>query len=154
MKRAVLVLALVSCKSDPAPIAAPADPPAQVGPRHAFVAAGEGSVEDVVKSEVARAEGKRVVVYVGATWCEPCRRFHEAATAGKLDQALPPIRFVEFDLDRDGERLETAGYRSKYIPLFALPGSDGRASGKQIEGSIKGDGAAGEIAPRLAQLLR
>ena len=39
------------------------------------------------------------------------------------------------------------------IPLFALPGADGRASGKQIEGSVKGEAAVGEISPRLAALL-
>lgn len=156
MKRlALLLLALVACKSDPTPQRDPTPAPAvAAGPHIEFVPAGEGSVEDVVRRETTAAGSKRVLVYVGATWCEPCRRFHDAAAAGTLDKALPPIRFVEFDLDRDGERLETAGYRSKYIPLFALPGADGRPSGKQIEGSVKGEGAASEIAPRLMQLLQ
>jgi hypothetical protein len=58
-----------------------------------------------------------------------------------------------FDADRDGERLASAGYVSQLIPLFALPGPDGRASGKQVEGGIKGVGAVGNIAPRLKKMM-
>lgn len=114
-----------------------------------------GEVASIVSAEQQRAsrEGRKLLVYVGATWCEPCQRFHHAAQAGKLDAAFPNLRFVEFDSDRDGERLASAGYVSRFIPLFARPGSDGRASGRQIEGSIKGEGAVDEITPRLRQLL-
>jgi thiol-disulfide isomerase/thioredoxin len=103
--------------------------------------------------ERARADGRELVVYVGASWCEPCRRFHEAARDGELDAAFPTLRLVEFDLDRDDARLRAAGYASKMIPLFAAPGADGRATGLQIEGSIKGDGAVAQIAPRLERML-
>ena len=118
-------------------------------------AAATGEVAPLVTAELGRArhDGRQLLVYVGATWCEPCRRFHAAAAAGKLNQAFPSLRLYEFDLDRDRARLERAGYRSELIPLFARPNSDGRASGRQIEGSIKGDGAVGEIAPRLRALL-
>ena len=47
-----------------------------------------------------------------------------------------------------------AGYAARLIPLLALPLPDGRASGKQIEGSIKGEGAVMQMRPRLAALLR
>ena len=46
------------------------------------------------------------------------------------------------------------GYASEMIPLFALPAADGKASGKAIQGSIKGDGAVGNLVPRLIELLR
>lgn len=150
-RRSALLAGAVSiafgCRSDPRPTA--------VGPRLEFVAAGEGPVDRVVTASAKQAavEGRYLVVYVGATWCEPCRRFHEAATNGSLDRELPPARFLEFDLDRDGERLREAGYHSEYVPLFALPGPDGRASGRAMEGSIKGPGAPAEIAPRLRALL-
>ena len=63
------------------------------------------------------------------------------------------LRLVEFDLDRDKEALERAGYRSRMIPLFAVPRDDGSGSGEQIEGSIKGPSAVQQIAPRLQALL-
>ena len=118
-------------------------------------AAAEGGVQELVRREVARArdEGRTLLVYVGATWCEPCQRFHDAAKAGQLDAAFPGLRLLEFDLDRDKDRLREAGYASRMIPLFALPRADGTASGEQIEGSIKGDGAVAQIAPRLRALI-
>ena len=49
--------------------------------------------------------------------------------------------------------LEAAGYTSQMIPLFMRPAADGRASGRQIQGSIKGPGAVAEITPRLRRLI-
>lgn len=108
-----------------------------------------------IAGEVARAQhdGKRVVVYVGAPWCEPCQQFHAAAEAGKLDQVFPTLRMLVFDNDRDGDALERIGYRSQLIPLFVLPKPDGTSSGKQIEGSVKGADAVKQISPRLEALL-
>jgi hypothetical protein len=114
-----------------------------------------GDIAPAVRDALAKAAAgqRRLVVYVGAAWCEPCQRFHRAAESGELDATFPGLTMLEFDLDRDGERLAAAGYVSKYIPLFALPTQDGRASGKQVEGGIKGDGAVGFITPRLKHLL-
>ena len=101
----------------------------------------------------AARDNRHLVVYVGATWCEPCRYFHDAAVAGQLDEQLGDVRLVAFDLDRDGAALAAAGYTSEMIPLFAIPRSDGRASGDQIAGSIKGPGAVQQISPRLRALV-
>jgi hypothetical protein len=80
-------------------------------------------------------------------------RFHKAAESGQLDAEFGKLRLLVFDLDRDGAALEKANYKSELIPLFALPNPDGTASGKQIEGSIKGDGAVAQISPRLHELV-
>lgn len=154
-----LALGLLGCRDEPVR----ADPGGeggtaapQGGPRVVFVKAPTGDVVTAVKKAQADAQaaGQRLVVYVGAPWCEPCRHFHAAAEAGKLDAKLPRLRLLEFDLDQDEPRLAEAGFVTKYIPLFALAGPDGRSTGKQIAGSIKGDGAADEITPRLLQLLK
>jgi thiol-disulfide isomerase/thioredoxin len=116
--------------------------------------AGEDAAS-VVKRELERAhiDKKRLLVYVGATWCEPCKRFHDAAQAGQLDGVFPNLRLLEFDLDVDGERLARAGYASKMIPLFAIPTENGTGSGKQIEGSVKGEAAVMNLQNRLKPLL-
>lgn len=102
----------------------------------------------------ATASGERVLVYVGATWCEPCQRFHHAVEQGELDGLLGATRLLEFDADRDGEALRNAGYVSRLIPLIAVPNLDGRASGRQLSGSIKGPNAVEkDLVPRLTALL-
>ena len=122
-----------------------------------IVHAGAGSdAAKVVRDERERAQsdGRDLVVYVGAKWCEPCKHFHNAAAKGELDADFPDLTLLEFDLDDDRERLKPAGYVSDYIPLFAMPAADGRASEKKFEGSVKGNGAVANIAPRLRSLLR
>lgn len=125
------------------------------GPLIEWVPAPDGDLPAIVKAEMERAkkDGRALIVYVGATWCEPCNRFHEASTGGQIQADLPALRMLELDLDRDAERLAAAGYGSKLIPLFAVPGSDGRGTDARIEGSIKGPGAVGNIVPRLRALL-
>lgn len=112
--------------------------------------------EEIILKEMTRAkeDGKILIVYVGATWCEPCERFKTALKSGQLDGAFPSLRLLEFDRSRDEKRLEKAGYLSRLIPLFAIPDKSGRSSGQQIEGSIKGPGAIGNIVPRLRRLLQ
>jgi hypothetical protein len=157
---AVLVSgAPVSCHrsaSEPAAAAAVQDAGATPHAGVVFVAAPpDGEVAPLVVEALAQAarERRTLVVYAGATWCEPCQRFHQAAIRGELDADFPSLTLLEFDLDRDRDRLLRAGYKGKYIPLFVLPESSGAASDQVLSGGIKGEGAVGFIAPRLKALL-
>jgi thiol-disulfide isomerase/thioredoxin len=137
-------------------VAAPSVPEAVLHrPLRIVEAPPSGTVEAVARDarSSAVADGRTLVVYVGASWCEPCQRFHHAAERGELDSALPNVTLLEFDLDRDRDRLAAAGYSSNYIPLFALPTPEGLASSKRIEGGVKGEGAVGFIVPRLKEML-
>jgi thiol-disulfide isomerase/thioredoxin len=106
-----------------------------------------------VSLAAAEAEGRQLVVYIGATWCEPCRRFHDAVKAGQLNDALAGVRFLEFDHDAHQEGLKVSGYLRRFVPLFAIPNPDGTASNRLHEGAIKGPGAVDFIVPRLKALL-
>jgi len=130
-------------------------PPAPARGVHFVAAPADGNVSALVAHARAEAEmhRRRLLVYVGARWCEPCQYFHRAAEAHALDGAFPDLTLLEFDLDRDAARLQSAGYTSQMIPLFAVPGPDGRASALHIEGSIHGAGSVDEITPRLRTLL-
>jgi thiol-disulfide isomerase/thioredoxin len=150
MSRAVIALALFACQACQA-----GQPASSESARRGLELVESPATADVagyVASQVARGDAT-IVVYVGASWCEPCRRFHEAAAAHQLDAAFGGLRLLAFDADRDAQALDAAGYRSEMVPLFALPGRDGRATGKQFEGSIKGAGAVAEIAPHLRGLV-
>jgi hypothetical protein len=156
----------VACESGRAPhdgkrpvegVAQPAKPPSN-GSRPVFVRGPTNGnpVAPFVAHEVS--EGQKghwnVLVYVGATWCEPCQRFHTAALAGEFDEILPGAHIVEFDLDADKDALATAGYSSQLIPLFCVPKVDGTASDRKIEGSIKGPEAIDRnLIPRLRAFL-
>lgn len=153
---ALLIPFVVGCES---PSTEPSREPApQPAGRVEIVGVPAGSEEATTliqrETERARADGKKLVVYVGAEWCEPCKYFHAAAAAGQLDRDFPSLRLLEFDRDRDEQRLGRAGCLSRLIPLFALPDAEGRCSGRRIEGSIKGPDAVAEIKPRLSALLR
>ena len=127
-------------------------------PRHArFVEAGDGDVASIVRAaaQKADAQGRRALVYVGASWCEPCRRLHDAVARGALDDVVGDVDFVQFDLDRDRKRLDAADCDSEMIPLVAVvDAQSGRCSrDERMAGSIKGDGAVAQMTPRLRALL-
>jgi len=129
--------------------------PAASGPQLSFETAEPGDVAAQARafSARARAQGRQPLIYVGASWCEPCRYFHAAAERGELDGSLPRLALLEFDRDTDGPRLDAAGYASRMIPLFVVPGEDGRGTDARIEGSIHGPGSPNQIAPRLRAIL-
>lgn len=139
--------------------------PAQANPEPAASAAatkklelkpaGAGDVATLMVAEAAKAKanGRKVLVYVGAPWCEPCQAFHQAAAKGELDRTFPDVTFIEFNADNDGERLAKAGYSSTYIPLFVIPEADGRASSKRVEGGIKGPNGNAYLTQKLRAIL-
>ena len=146
MRSVCVLLVLAACKQEP---------PAPAQKLELVEAPVTGEVAPIVVDALASAakDHKQLLVYVGATWCEPCVRFHKAAESGQLDAEFGKLRLLVFDFDRDGDALAKANYKSELIPLFALPNPDGTSSGKQIEGSIKGDGAVAQISPRLHELV-
>jgi thiol-disulfide isomerase/thioredoxin len=161
------VLLLAACDRRPASESQPAptesttlaaertSPPLVLARGVRFVDAPSGDAADVIRAERTRAiaDGRTLVVYVGAKWCEPCQRFHQAAERGALDAEFPNLTFLAFDLDEARDRLIAAGYSSKLIPLFVLPDESGRATERRFEGGVKGDGAVANITPRLRALL-
>lgn len=161
MRRVLLLALLAACAEPPSPQPAsppppaPAAAPASTTPPRLIKAPAGGRVAEAVIAELGGAGDDLVVVYVGAPWCEPCVAFHDALVAGNFnnDNDLTGVRFLEYDLDRDKARLEADGYTSRYVPLFAIPGPDGRASGRALQGGIKGPGAADNLLQRLRPLL-
>ena len=145
-----LVCLLVACK--------PADPVAQAPskPLRADIStAGPGAVQALVAKaqQAAQREGRRLVVYVGASWCEPCQVFLDTLKAGELPAHFADLRFLKFDHDNDESRLNEAGYGGALIPRFVVPASDGSSTERRFEGSTKGPEAITNIVPRLEGIL-
>jgi hypothetical protein len=131
-------------------------PRSNAKPELVAVAPSEPDVRARLASEAARAEadGRVLLAYVGATWCEPCQRFHDALVRGELDRELAGVRFVEFDFDAHGPGLTEAGCTSRMIPLFSRVSSDGACTERRHAGAIKGDGAVGFLLPYVKELLQ
>ncbi len=153
----LLAAASSGCSSDPAPVPAvsaearSAPPPVSVQ----RMPEGQGDVPGWVRSEAtaAKARGGRALVYVGAEWCEPCKRFKAAAARGELDAALPGLVLLELDHDRDEAALRELGCTSRMIPLLAVPDADGKCTDRRVEGAIKGEGAVAYMTPKVKALL-
>jgi thiol-disulfide isomerase/thioredoxin len=96
----------------------------------------------------AKAEGRVLVVYVGATWCEPCKRFKAEMSSGRLDERYGKVTLLAFDADKDGDRLGAAGYSYRFVPFVALPGVDGHPSDTQ-QATGKGGEAWRELLGKL-----
>jgi len=161
---AIVAAALAAaCRSGSAPVPHAGQPTETAGavdpakPRFHRGPTGGAPIAPFVAAELAKGKKEKygVLVYVGATWCEPCQRFHRALESGELDGPLGGVHLLEFDLDADRQALEDAGYSSELIPLFAFPNDDGTSSTRRIEGSIKGpDAVSKNLLPRLVALLR
>ncbi len=146
------LLVLGACKSQTTPAAPTIDPNATVR----FVTPPvDGVVSTIMQAQLekAKAEKRRVLLYAGAPWCEPCRYFHEAVDRGELTGKVGALDLVAFDSQMDAERMLLSNYESQFIPLFAVPGPDGKGTGKRIEGSVKGNAAVADLVPRLNELL-
>ncbi len=149
---------VLSCEQPPAPTRAekasssaePAKAGVEIQP-----APAEGALTDIIGKEHARAraDGRRLLVYVGATWCEPCQYFKQAIKRGELDAEFAGLRLLELDRDRDEARLRKAGCLSRMIPLLARVDGTRCSSRARMEGSIKGPGAVAQMTPRLKALL-
>lgn len=96
----------------------------------------------------ARTESRVLVVYVGAAWCEPCKKFKAEVRSGRLDARLGRTTLLTFDADTDTERLGSAGYGYKFVPFVALPGPDGHPMDSQ-QATGKGGEAWRELLGKL-----
>ena len=113
-------LAASACKVSPPRI----DPQATVR----FVTAEEGEVAPALVRRMAAVKDRRLMVFVSASWCEPCQRFHQAVERGELTGKLGQLDLVAYDAEPDAERLLMSGYEARMIPAFTVPGPDGRAT--------------------------
>lgn len=132
-------------------------PTAKVEPaqRAQLVNASSGPVAEVVQAaqRTAAEDERTLIVYVGASWCEPCQVFIEGVASGGLPVSLGHLRILKFDSDADEGRLAEANYGGEMIPRFVKPGPEGLGSAARFEGSVRGPAALQNIVPRLEALI-
>ena len=135
-------------------VASASGPATDASPPRARVKVVDASEDSDVLSLVrakrleAKAEGRVLVVYVSATWCEPCKKLRAELASGRLDDRLAHVTLLAFDADRDGDRLGAAGYSYQFVPFVALPGADGHPLDSQ-QAKGKGGDAWRELLGKL-----
>lgn len=124
--------------------------PAARGKLQVVTATQDSDALSLIRTErlKAKAEGRVLIVYVSAMWCEPCKKLKEEILAGRLDERLGKTTLLAFDADKDIDRLGGAGYTFKFVPFVALPGADGRPADTQ-EATGKGGSAWRELLGKL-----
>lgn len=166
MKKLALAISLLACNPAPKEVAK-AEPGASTAPAtgaltpsgsvaktggkvRVIAAAQDSDALSLIRTERlrAKADGRVLVVYVSATWCEPCKKLKEEIEAGRLDERLGKTNLLAFDADKDLDRLGSAGYTFKFVPYVALPGPDGRPAEAQ-EATGKGASAWKELLGKL-----
>ena len=130
----------VSVSTTAAVSASPSPPPGERGKVVVETAKADSDAISAIRTArlQAKAANRVLVVYVSATWCDPCKKLKAEIEAGRLDDRLGKTTLLAFDADKDGERLLAAGYSFKFVPYVALPGADGHpADSQQATGSGK-----------------
>ena len=164
MKRIVVLLGLVACnptpkeaaKVDPSSTTASSTSPSTStntstrGKIRLVLAEQDSDALSLIRTErlKAKAEGRVLVVYVSATWCEPCKKLKAEIEAGRLDERYGKTNLLAFDADKDIDRLGAAGYTYKFVPYVALPGADGKPADSQ-EATSKGEDAWKQLLGKL-----
>ncbi len=143
-----LFLGGIGC--DSAPPAAPAAPPAVEAPAaevpastpaaaapHAGVAwtivpTAEDSVE-AVRAAVAATTGVPVV-YIGATWCGPCKAYKRHLEDPRMVAAHKGAHIVELDADRHAGAIQALSIQPEGVPHWEMVDRTARPVGRRIDG--------------------
>jgi thiol-disulfide isomerase/thioredoxin len=153
----------VSCKDKPSTstststttgAAAPASTKA-TGEGWAVIVKG-GSLASAVKAEVAKAQatGKKPVVYIGATWCPPCKAIKKFKADKQMVTAFEGAHIIELDVDDwSAADLAGLGYKANAVPVFIAVDKEGKAKGPTIDGGAWGDNIPANMAPPLGKFF-
>lgn len=159
---ALVAISTAGCKDKLAPsstvttgAAAPASTAKVSGEGWTAIEKG-GSLASSVKAEVAKAQaaGKKPIVYIGATWCPPCKAIKKYKTDPQMAAAFAGTYIIELDVDDwAAADLTGLGYKAGSIPVFIAVGPDGKATGPNINGGAWGDNIPANMAPPLTKFF-
>jgi thiol:disulfide interchange protein len=87
----------------------------------------------------AAEQGLRPVLYVGASWCQPCKLLLQHRDDPRVVNALRGTYTVEVDFDDwTVAELGASGYDVQAVPVLLAIGPDGKAAGPRLDGAAWG----------------
>lgn len=172
----LLLLSLWGCTGDPSSTTADNDP-AQLRPaksaKSAPVKAKKASAKAVggsatavawttvstktddpaaVRQAVAEASGVPVV-YIGATWCGPCKQYKAALSDERMVKAHAGAHIVELDADKHAKALQELGIQPAGVPHWEMVDPKGVPIGRAIDGSHWDGNTPEAMAPALGKFF-
>ncbi len=100
----------------------------------------------------AVAAGETPVIYVGATWCQPCLLYKKSLDDPRMKAAHEGVRVLEADADLHD--LSALGISPNGIPHWATVDASGVSDGRAIDGGAWGDNTPENMAPALSAFFR
>ena len=114
----------------------------------------EPSIDDPGAVRTAARSAKGVpVVYVGATWCGPCKIYKGTINDPRMVRAHLPVHIIELDADRHPATLKELAIAPTGIPHWEMVDKTGTSSGKKIDGSAWDDNTVEKMAPALTRFF-
>lgn len=93
------------------------------------------------------------VVYVGATWCGPCKVYKSTLTDPRMVAAHKGAHIIEVDLDVHPKALQSVGIQPAGVPHWEMLDSSGQRVGRTIDGGHWDDNTVENMAPALTQFF-
>jgi len=144
---------LAACRDDsPLPAGATAAPTRSQGAgasRWIELPASNTALDALLAEHAQRAaeQGLKPVLYIGASWCQPCKFLKEHRDDPRVASALRGTYTIEIDFDDwTVAELSASGYGVQAVPVFFAIGAGGKAAGPKLDGGAWG-GASPEANP-------
>jgi hypothetical protein len=119
---------------------------------------GDGDLSALIKEQAGKAAAIHQQPYVelDATWCPPCIAIKESLEKGDplMIDAFAGTYIIQVDVDDWQNDLDSAGYSPNAIPIYYEVDSQGKQTGRTIDGGAWGDNIPENMAPPLKEFFR
>ena len=106
----------------------------------------------VVREAAAEAKGVPVV-YIGATWCGPCKQYKAALSDPRMVEAHTGAHIIELDADKHTKALKALQIQPRGVPHWEMVNQDATPIGRTIDGSHWEANTPQEMAPALGKFF-
>ena len=113
---------------------------------------GGGGLAPLLKTELEKAKqkGLKPVIYIGATWCKPCKAIKGYREDPMMLDALSGTYVIDLDIDEwKPPDLRPFGFNAGVVPYFYVVDGEGRSTGRTITSSVWAEDIPVNMAPPL-----
>ena len=115
----------------------------------------EGDLAPILKAEAAKAHamGRKPFVELEASWCGPCKALKRSLDDPLMQQAFSGTYIIQIDVDQWESQLRSAGFTIESFPVFHEINSEGKPTGRSIDGGAWEENIPANMAPPLQKFF-